>query len=142
MKIFRMSLWYVGTKVVDARAGPGMKSMTKFKSKNKKSSSDKEKDNTCEKIEKIMKKKKRKLERETSPALSDRSESKEDTEMMDFLVEGAPSGGSSRTASPGGSDCEDNGRIASVSRRHKPQAKRRETLPEVSGFVDLSFWKP
>lgn len=125
--------------VVDARAGPGMKSMTKFKSKNKKPS---ERYNTCAKIEKIMKKKKR-IDRESSPALSDRSESKEDVELMevDFMAEGGNSGGSSCTASPGGSDCEDNGRIP-VSRRHKAQAKRRENLPEISGFVDLNFWKP
>lgn len=140
MKKYKMYLWYAGNKVVDARAGPGMKSMTKFKSKNKKAS---DKDNTCEKIEKIMKKKKRKLEREASPALSDRSESKEDVEMMetDFLAEGDGSGGSSPTATPEGSDCEDSTNMP-VSRRHKAQAKRRETLPEISGFVDLNFWKP
>lgn len=130
-----MYLWY-GYQVVDARAGPGMKSMTKFKSKNKKLI-----DNTTEKIEKIMKKKKRKMERENSPALSDHSENKEDVEMAeDFMGNGGGSGHSSRVTSPVGSDCEENN--VSVSRRRKAQAKRLESLPEVSGFVDLTFWKP
>lgn len=56
--------------VVDARAGPGIKSLTKFKSKNKKKLKD-----APEKFEKIMKKKniyiKSETEREQSPAMSD-----------------------------------------------------------------------
>lgn len=96
-------------------------------------------DNTTEKIEKIMKKKKRKLERESSPALSDHSENKEDVEMAEDYL-GNNSRGSSRAASPIGSDCEES--TVSVSRRRKPQAKRLESLTEVSGFVDLTFWKP
>lgn len=111
--------------------------MTKFKSKNKKLL-----DNTTEKIEKIMKKKKRKLERESSPALSDHSENKEeqDIEMSEVDYLGSTSRSSSRVASPVGSDCEETS--VSVSRRRKAQAKRLESVPEVSGFVDLSFWKP
>lgn len=56
--------------VVDARAGPGIKSLTKFKSKNKKKMKD-----IPEKFEKIMKKKhmylKADRDREQSPAMSD-----------------------------------------------------------------------
>lgn len=131
----KMYLWY-NYQVVDARAGPGMKSMTKFKSKNKKLM-----DNPTEKIEKIMKKKKRKLDREGSP-MSDHSENKEDqdTEMTEDYMNENGSGNSSRVASPVGSDCEEN--TVSVSRRRKAQAKRLESMPEISAFVDLSFWKP
>lgn len=120
-----MYLWYQ-KQVVDARAGPGMKSMTKFKSKHKKMLEN----------EKAGAKKKQ-FEREYSPTLSD----PQDVEMadVDFLMESGPSEGSSRTASPGNSDCEDGGAI-SRSRRHKGPTKRRETLP-VSEFVDMDFWK-
>lgn len=56
--------------VVDARAGPGIKSLTKFKSKNKKKLKD-----SIEKLEKIVKKKhvylKPERYREQSPAMSD-----------------------------------------------------------------------
>lgn len=109
--------------------------MTKFKSKNKKL-------DTTEKIEKIVKKKKRKLERESSPALSDQSETnKEDIEMNDEYL-GSNSRGSSRVASPVNSDCEENGTSnVSSSRRRKAQAKKLENITEISGFVDLTFWK-
>lgn len=117
--------------VVDARAGPGMKSMTKFKSKIKKAM-----ENNVDKI----KKKKHRYEREYSPALSDKSDDGEIAEV-DFLSEDVHSGGSSRTNSPGGSDCED---IANPhegkSRRHKALAKKRESLPEISDFIDFSYW--
>jgi hypothetical protein len=56
--------------VVDARAGPGIKSLTKFKAKNKKKLKD-----VPEKFDKILKKKhvylKNDREREQSPAMSD-----------------------------------------------------------------------
>lgn len=56
--------------VVDARAGPGIKSLTKFKSKNKKKLKE-----LPEKFEKIMKKKRIYLkddqDREQSPIMSD-----------------------------------------------------------------------
>ncbi|KRT85478.1 hypothetical protein AMK59_152 [Oryctes borbonicus] len=126
----KMYLWYQ-KQVVDARAGPGMKSMTKFKSKHKK---------MCENSEKSAIAKKKHFEREYSPTLSDKSEGNHDVEMadVDFMSESGPSGRSSRTASPGGSDCEDN---ISVSRRHKGIAKRRDNAPQVSDFVDMDFWK-
>lgn len=58
------------TQVVDARAGPGIKSLTKFKSKNKKKIKD-----VPEKFDKIVKKKHMYLkpdrDREQSPAMSD-----------------------------------------------------------------------
>lgn len=127
----KMQLWYP-KQVVDARAGPGMKSMTKFKSKNKKFG-----DSGPEKVLK----KKAHFEREYSPALSDKSEGIQEAEMqdVDFLSESGPSGRSSRTGSPGISDCEENAPIEK--RKHKGQAKKREMVPEVSGFVDLDYWK-
>lgn len=126
----KMQLWYP-KQVVDARAGPGTKSMTKFKSKNKKLSENGEK------------KKKKHFEREYSPALSDKSEGTADCDMaeVDFLSESGPSGRSSRAGSPGISDCEDNVSATGSSRRHKGQAKRRDNLPEISGFIDLDYWK-
>lgn len=58
--------------VVDARAGPGIKSLTKFKAKNKKKPISKE---VPEKFDKILKKKhvylKNDSEREQSPSMSD-----------------------------------------------------------------------
>lgn len=118
--------------VVDARAGPGIKSMTKVKSKNKRLT-----DNNNE--EKIIKKKKH-FDREYSPSLSDKSDGSPDTEMADveFFAESGPSRLSSRAASPTASDCEDN---FGHSRRHKSLAKRRENTPEISGFIDLEYWK-
>lgn len=60
----------INLQVVDARAGPGIKSLTKFKSKNKKKMKDK-----LDKSDKIMKKKhiylKTETDREHSPAMSD-----------------------------------------------------------------------
>lgn len=131
----KMQLWYP-KQVVDARAGPGTKSMTKFKSKNNKKLS--------ENGEK--KPKKKHFEREYSPTLSDKSDGAADCDMaeVDFLSESGPSGRSSRTGSPGASDCEDNipaNGTGSSRRRLKGQAKRRENLPEVSSFIDLDYWK-
>lgn len=131
----KMHLWYHRKQVVDARAGPGMKSMTKYKSKTKKPKED-------DKIEK----KKATFTREYSPALSDKSDgTQQDVEMndVDFLCESGTSNRSSRTASPGGSDCDDNASTSSssVNRRHKSAPKRREKLEEVSEFVDMDFWK-
>ncbi|KAJ8944255.1 hypothetical protein NQ318_013666 [Aromia moschata] len=84
--------------VVDARAGPGIKSVMKCKSKHKK--------RLCRKPEAM---KKKHFDREYSPAFSDKSEGNEEMELAeaDFFSEGGPSAGSSRTASPGASDCED-----------------------------------
>lgn len=63
---------FVCQQVVDARAGPGIKSLTKFKAKNKKKVITKEEP---EKFEKILKKKhvylKNDRDREQSPAMSD-----------------------------------------------------------------------
>lgn len=117
--------------VVDARAGPGIKSMTKVKSKNKRAA---ENGN-----EKNLKKKKH-FDREYSPTLSDKSDGTPDAEMaeVDFFSESAPSRLSSLAASPVASDCEDN---IGHSRRHKSLAKRRENTTEISGFIDLDYWK-
>ncbi|KAK5642428.1 hypothetical protein RI129_008595 [Pyrocoelia pectoralis] len=117
--------------VVDARAGPGIKSMTKVKSKNKRLT-----DNNGEKNVK----KKKHFEREYSPTLSEKSDGSPDIEMADveYFTESGPSRLSSGAASPSASDCEDN---FGHSRRHKSLAKRRENTPEVSGFIDLDYWK-
>lgn len=104
-----------------------MKSMMKVKSKNKRLAE-----------EKLAKKKK--FEREYSPALSDKSDGTQDAEIgdVDYFLDGTPSNLSSRTASPGISDGEEPVR---PSRRHKAQAKKRERVEEISGFIDLDFWK-
>lgn len=127
----KMQLWYP-KQVVDARAGPGTKSMTKFKSKSKKL------------LENGEKKKKKHFEREYSPALSDKSDGVvAECEMaeVDFMSESGPSGRSSRTGSPGASDCEDHVAANGSSRRRKIQAKRRENLPEISSFIDMDYWQ-
>lgn len=122
------------SQVVDARAGPGIKSMTKFKVKNKK--------HLEEKAEKI--KSKKQFDREYSPNLSDKSdggnEESELNEMMDFLSEDGPSAGSSRAASPGGSDGEEVV-VREKGRRFKASAKHRDDIERISDFVDLSYWK-
>ncbi|XP_022916437.1 SIN3-HDAC complex-associated factor [Onthophagus taurus] len=121
--------------VVDARAGPGMKSMTKFKSKHKKLS---------ETGEKTVGRKKKHFEHEYSPVLSDNeADPNADTEMveMDFMSESTPSGRSS----PGGSDCDESvGAVSSSNnRRRKGDAKRRVQGddPDISDFVDTNYWK-
>lgn len=58
---------------------------------------------------------------------------------MDYLLEDNRSGGSSRTNSPGGSDCEDNP-LEGKSRRHKALVKRRVNLPEFNDYIDLDYW--
>lgn len=139
-----MNLWYQN-QVVDARAGPGMKSMTKFKSKHKKQLlEDAAADGVIKTTGTGVGRKKNHFEREYSP-LSDKSDGTPDADMdiaMDYL-EMATSGGSSRTNSPGGSDCEETVQVNKQSRRHKSQAKRRvdSLLPMVSEFIDMDIWK-
>lgn len=125
-----MSLWY-SNQVVDARAGPGMRSISKFKSKNKKLV------NSNRKL-----KKKKEFEREYSPALSDKSDPIEDVDMViDDYLEGGPSGSSSRTVSPRNSDSEENVAITS-SRKRKGQAKKRDgSFLEFSDFISTEYWK-
>lgn len=126
----KMHLWY-SKQVVDARAGPGIKSMTKVKSKNKRA---------MENIEKNLKKKKH-FDREYSPTLSDKSDGSRDIEMADveFFPESGPTSRlSSRAASPTASDCEE---TLGHSRRHKSIAKRRDSNLEISEFIDLDYWK-
>ncbi|CAG9833096.1 unnamed protein product [Diabrotica balteata] len=115
--------------VVDARAGPGIKSMTKFKVKNRKLLE-----------EKADKLKKKQFHRENSPVLSDKSEGndEQDLQEVDYLCEDGPSNESSRTGSPGLSDSED---VVMKSRRYKGMPKRRHDDTRVSGFIDLDYWK-
>ncbi|XP_076170485.1 uncharacterized protein LOC143148240 isoform X1 [Ptiloglossa arizonensis] len=114
--------------VVDARAGPGIKSLTKFKSKNKKKMKD-----IPEKFEKIMKKKhiylKTDRDREQSPAMSD--------DLTEDYLNGDGSKGSSRAGSPVGSD--------DIPVTEKPLdmqnvAESKNDLT-VNGFIDLSYFK-
>ncbi|XP_074029724.1 SIN3-HDAC complex-associated factor isoform X2 [Leptinotarsa decemlineata] len=114
--------------VVDARAGPGMKSMSKFKLKKR---AMKELKNS---------KAQKKFEKESSPQLSEKSEGNEEMELgeVDFLSEDLRSRESSRTASPGASDFEE---VVERSRRFKSQARHRDEISRVSDFVDTDYWK-
>lgn len=115
--------------MVDARAGPGIKSMTKFKVKNRKHLE-----------EKAIKNKKKLFLREDSPVLSDKSEGNEETEFMvgDYLLEDGRSGGSSRDESPGASDCEE---VVEGNRRYTGLPKPRRHVDRFSDFVDPTYWK-
>lgn len=121
--------------VVDARAGPGIKSLTKFKSKNKKKLKE-----TQDKHEKIVKKKhvylKPDREREQSPAMSD-----DYTE--DFLpgVGGGGSKNSSRAGSPAGSDDGSAGVKRLAADQGESGIKRRLPQLPVSGFIDMNYFK-
>ncbi|ENN73126.1 hypothetical protein YQE_10267, partial [Dendroctonus ponderosae] len=118
--------------VVDARAGPGMKSFTKFKTKKKK---------LADKMKKMQ------FEREYSPALSDKSDTAEATEEMDIaemdcLSEDGPrSFNSSRNNSPGISDNEETIVRGAVGRRCKAKPRRRAPLEEnVEDYIDPEYW--
>ncbi|XP_034941472.1 SIN3-HDAC complex-associated factor [Chelonus insularis] len=108
--------------VVDARAGPGIKSLTKFKSKNKKK--------TKEAAEKIIKKKhvyiKSEQEREPSPAISD--------ELNEY-VNGAGSKGSSRAATP--EECDD---VMTEKRLTEVCTDDKDEL-SVNDFIDMTYFK-
>ncbi|XP_054013084.1 uncharacterized protein LOC128894964 isoform X1 [Hylaeus anthracinus] len=114
--------------VVDARAGPGIKSLTKFKSKNKKKMKD-----LPEKFEKIMKKKhiylKTDRDREQSPAMSD--------DLTEDYLNGNGSKGSSRAGSPIGSD------DIPVTEKQIDMQDVTESKNDltVNGFIDLSYFK-
>ncbi|XP_076658367.1 uncharacterized protein LOC143362252 isoform X2 [Halictus rubicundus] len=114
--------------VVDARAGPGIKSLTKFKSKNKKKIKD-----IPEKFEKIMKKKhiylKTDRDREQSPAMSD--------DLTEDYLNGNGSKGSSRAGSPVGSD------DIPVTEKQLDMQDISESKDDltVNGFIDLSYFK-
>ncbi|KAJ4429643.1 hypothetical protein ANN_21844 [Periplaneta americana] len=132
--------------VVDARAGPGTKSLTKFKSKNKKKL--KLKTDSIQKVEKLIKKKHIYMKndrsgREESPgALSD------DITGEDFMSDmSGLSMPSSLAPSPTPSD--DSAALPSVKQRNKSisphrsekSSKRRLSTPAISSFLDMSFWK-
>lgn len=115
--------------VVDARAGPGIKSLTKFKSKNKKKMKD-----MPEKFEKIMKKKnmylKSDTEHEQSSALSD--------DLIEDYIPGNGSKCSSRAESPTSSD--------DINTVDKPLDVVQEDSDikndlTINGFIDLSYFK-
>ncbi|KAJ8665188.1 hypothetical protein QAD02_006850 [Eretmocerus hayati] len=107
--------------VVDARAGPGIKSLTKFKSKNKKKPKD-----CLDKFDKVMKKKHfyaKNGDREHSPAMSD--------DMTDDYHNGAGSKGSSRAGSPMDSDDIEGEKRLDID---------HDDL-DVSSFIDLTYFK-
>jgi hypothetical protein len=132
--------------VVDARAGPGTKSLTKFKSKNKKKL--KLKPDGIQKVEKLIKKKhiymkNERSGREESPgALSD------DITGEDFMSDvSGMSMPSSLAPSPTPSD--DSAALSTVKQcnksasphRSEKGSKRRLSTPAISSFLDMSFWK-
>ncbi|XP_014470971.1 PREDICTED: protein FAM60A isoform X2 [Dinoponera quadriceps] len=113
--------------VVDARAGPGIKSLTKYKSRNKKKVKDKP-----EKTEKIVKKKhvylKTEADREHSPAMSD--------DLIEYYnVAEVGSKDSSRSESPTDSDG-----IAEKQLDVVPPVEHME-VEHVNDFIDLSYFK-
>ncbi|XP_043519137.1 uncharacterized protein LOC122533466 isoform X1 [Frieseomelitta varia] len=112
--------------VVDARAGPGIKSLTKFKSKNKKKIKD-----IPEKFEKIMKKKhmylKTDRDREQSPAMSD--------DLTEDYLNGHGSKGSSRTGSPMSSD------DIPVTEKQLDMQVDSVSKNDLTGFIDLTYFK-
>ncbi|VEN46014.1 unnamed protein product [Callosobruchus maculatus] len=118
--------------VVDARAGPGIKSMTKFKVKNRKQ----DEKLKVKKIQSMVSMETdQPFDREASPDSS--SEGNEENE--DFLGDGI-SGHLSRSESPAGSDGEE---VRDCSRRSRYKAiarRRRHELEKVSDFVDLDYW--
>lgn len=105
--------------VVDARAGPGTKSMTKFKSRNHNRPKPKNKSQDEDGEEPVRKKKPRK-HRESSPVHSD--------EVPGEETDGSPEGSRSPTPS------EDHEEVVGP-------PKRLNSSPQVSSFVDLSVWK-
>lgn len=132
--------------VVDARAGPGTKSLTKFKSKNKKKL--KLKPDSIQKVEKLIKKKHiymkndRSVREESPGALSD------DITGEDFMSDvSGMSMPSSLAPSPTPSD--DSAALSSVKQCNKSVSphrsekgnKRRLSTPAISSFLDMSFWK-
>lgn len=129
--------------VVDARAGPGMKSMTKFKSKN---NGTKKNDKSVADQPLLKKKKKeRRYVREYSPTLSDKSDNSDDMDMeiAEANMGSARSGRSSCSASPGGSDCEVE--LVAVKRRRLNRRfrhpVRRAGAKRVGDFIDHDYWK-
>uniref|UniRef100_A0A0C9QAF4 Fam60a_1 protein n=1 Tax=Fopius arisanus TaxID=64838 RepID=A0A0C9QAF4_9HYME len=108
--------------VVDARAGPGIKSLTKFKSKNKKK--------LKESMEKLSRKKilnKPDEDREPSPAMSDDLNDEEMTETG--------SKGSSRAGSPEGSD------DTVTTNKRLDNINCVEEKDDYNGFIDMTYFK-
>ncbi|CAG9822337.1 unnamed protein product [Phaedon cochleariae] len=139
--------------VVDARAGPGIKSMTKFKAKNRKLLEEKFKSSSTSKEGE----REREEGRDGSPSPSDKSdgnaEGNDDMIDLDLMMAAAEEerrhregeGRSSRAGSPAGaaSDPDDGsaGAGESKSRRYKALARHRDDIARVSDFVDLHYWK-
>uniref|UniRef100_A0A023EX91 Uncharacterized protein n=1 Tax=Triatoma infestans TaxID=30076 RepID=A0A023EX91_TRIIF len=104
--------------VVDARAGPGTKSMTKFKSRNHNRPKPKRKSLDDDSEELIRKKKPRKL-RDSSPCEDIQGDGEE-------VSEESPEGSRSPTPSEDNDDA---------------PVKRLTPLPPAPSFVDLSIWR-
>ncbi|XP_067012875.2 SIN3-HDAC complex-associated factor isoform X2 [Anabrus simplex] len=135
--------------VVDARAGPGTKSLTKFKSKNKKKL--KLKTEAIPKVEKLVKKKHIYLKndrssREESPGVLSGDEINGDDFLSDLSGLSIPL---SPTPSP--TPSEDSAVRPTKQRtksrsphRHGEKGNKRGRLslsPAISSFLDMSFWK-
>ncbi|KAK7793843.1 hypothetical protein R5R35_014128 [Gryllus longicercus] len=131
--------------VVDARAGPGTKSLTKFKSKNKKKLKLKPTD-PIQKVEKLIKKKHIYLKNDRNGREQSPGENSDDMAGDDFMSD---MGGHSIPSSPNPSEYIAP-RTAAVKQRvkarsphrHEKGTKRRMSLsPAVSSFLDMSYWK-
>lgn len=123
--------------VVDARAGPGTKSLTKFKAKNKKK---KLKAEGSKKLENVKKKHVyvKSADRDRSPATFSDGE-----EMEENGFSGPPSLAPSPTPSEDGDvaiPAVKKRRNRSRSPQHKSSLKHRSS-PQISGFLDMKIWK-
>ncbi|XP_034232880.1 SIN3-HDAC complex-associated factor [Thrips palmi] len=123
--------------VVDARAGPGTKSLTKFKAKNKKK---KLKAEGSKKLESVKKKHVyvKSADRDRSPATFSDGE-----EMEENGFSGPPSLAPSPTPSEDGDvaiPTVKKRRNRSRSPQHKSSLKHRSS-PQISGFLDMKIWK-
>ncbi|KAJ1523281.1 hypothetical protein ONE63_001160 [Megalurothrips usitatus] len=123
--------------VVDARAGPGTKSLTKFKAKNKKK---KLKAEGSKKVDQIKKKHVyiKSADRERSPATFSDGE-----EMDENGFSGPPSLAPSPTPSEDGDvsiPTVKKRRNRSRSPQHKSSLKHRSS-PPISSFLDMKIWK-
>jgi len=123
--------------VVDARAGPGTKSLTKFKAKNKKK---KLKAEGSKKVESVKKKHVyvKNGDRDRSPTTFSDGE-----EMEENGFSGPPSLAASPTPSEDGDVSippVKKRRNRSRSPQHKSSLKHR-SAPPISGFLDMKIWK-
>ncbi|XP_049962379.1 SIN3-HDAC complex-associated factor [Schistocerca serialis cubense] len=131
--------------VVDARAGPGTKSLTKFKSKNKKKL--KQKGDTSQKLEKLIKKKHIYLKNDRSAREQSPGSLSDDATGDDFITDlSTLSRAQSLAPSPTPSEeivttTKHRSKAHSPHRREKAAKRRSALSPTISSFLDMTFWK-